>query len=105
MLKELPAKQFLEWFAFDRVEPIGGLRSDWQTAAMCSQMTNVAIMRGGGKHRTSPADFMLEYGKPKRDAVVVEDKPPAKSWQELKFIAQMCVHDDHARRNKKRGKR
>ena len=99
MLEELPARRFLEWFAFDQVEPIGGLRGDWQAAAIMSQLTNIAIMRAGGEHRTRPKDFLLEYGQ--RAVQVVEERPKQKSWQELKFIAQMWVADDHAKRQRK----
>lgn len=102
MLEELPARKYLEWFAFDQVEPIGGLRSDWAAAAVCAQMTNLAAMRAGGKYRARPVDFLLEYGPEKPPPVAKGEEAPQKSWQELKFIAQMWVADDAAQRKRKR---
>jgi hypothetical protein len=56
-------------------------------------------MNRGGTYRARPVDFLLEYG-PEKPPPVVEDKPKDKSWQELKFIAQMWVADDHARQQR-----
>lgn len=101
MLREIPWHTLLEWEAFDKVEPIGGVRGDWQAASICSQLTNLAVMQRGGKYRTRPADWLLEYGDEKPRVEVKEEKPAARSWQELKFTAQMWVADSKAKRKKK----
>jgi hypothetical protein len=58
----------------------------------------IAAARSGSKTRFRTQDFMMEYGDEKPVAKVEEDKAPKKSWQELKFIAQMWVADSKARR-------
>lgn len=63
-------------------------------------MTNLHVMSRGGTYRSRPVDFLLEYGPEKPPPVVVEERPKQKSWQELKFIAQMWVADDHAKQKR-----
>src|SRR4051812_22546480 len=101
MLGELSWKEFLQWQAFDKIEPIGGARGDWQAAAVCSQLINVAVMQRGGKYRSRPSDWLLEFGDEKPRVEVKEEPKPQRSWQELKFTAQMWVADSKAKRKKK----
>ncbi len=102
MLKEMSWKDFLEWQAFDKIEPIGGIRGDWQAASICSQLVNVAVMQRGGKFRSRPSDWMMEYGDEKPRVEVKEEKPPQKSWQELKLTARMWVADSKAKAKKRK---
>jgi hypothetical protein len=102
MLEEMPFKQLLEWEAFDRLEPVGGLRGDWQTAAMCSTMMNIAAARSGSKKRFRPQDFLLEFSDEK--APLEEIEPVRQTWQEMKMIGMMMVASSQATdRRKRRG--
>ncbi len=98
MLRELTWDEFLEWQAFDKIEPIGGVRGDWQAASICSTLVNVAAIQRGGKYRSRPVDWLMEYGDEKPPMEVKEDVTPRKTWQELKFIAQMWVADSKAKK-------
>ena len=80
MLRRLPFKQLLEWRDFDLIEPFNDRRGDWQAASICAILANAF-----GKKRFKVSDFLLEF-----DAEPAGAKP-AKSWQELKKIAQQMV--------------
>ncbi len=100
MLKELPYQQFLEWQEFDRIEPIGQKRGDWQVASVCSLLANIAASRSGSEHRFTTRDFLLEW----RDAselakVETETKQapaPTTAWQQMKFYARMYAAQANA---------
>lgn len=102
MLEEMSIGDLLEWRAFDQVEPIGGQRGDWQAAAVCAQIANIAAIQRGGTFRSKPVDWLMEYGDEKPPMKVEEKKPQQKSWQELKFIARMWVADSEAKQKKRR---
>lgn len=108
MLKELPFAQFREWQAFDQIEPIGGIRGDWQVASVCATVMNALHMRVGSRERFSPSDFMLKF-----DSVVKEaKKDPAKvqpartrytqTWQEQKMIGMMFAAASQSRANNRK---
>ena len=108
MLKELPHRQFLEWQEYDRLEPIGGLRGDWQVASVCSLMANMMARRSGVDARFTARDFLLEF----KEEVRVTEKPkpttqgtPAAPWQTMKFYAQMYAAQANAEEKKKQQKR
>ena len=54
----MDSRGFTEWMAFDRVEPIGGRRSDYQAAIIASTVANANRHKGG----RLPDDFIPEYG-------------------------------------------
>lgn len=85
MLRELPAKQFLEWQMFDQLNPIGDLRRDWQAASICAVIANIAAAQGRSKKRFKVQDFLLEFGEER------ERPERRQTWQEQKMIIQM-VH-------------
>lgn len=49
--------EFAEWMIFDRLEPIGGLRGDYQAAVIASTVANVN--RGKNRRALKIEDFML----------------------------------------------
>lgn len=88
MLDSIPFWQLLEWEEFDRTNPIGRQRGDWQAASMCAAFMNgIAIMMRSRK-RFRVKDFLLEYGAQKS---VPSNEKKKQSWQEQKFIARMFV--------------
>jgi hypothetical protein len=88
MLRRMPWRQFQRWQAFDEVEPIGGVRLDYNTASIVSTLVN--LRRNTEKH-PEPfhlVDFLLKWGGEKKDAPVETPKPTQKTWQQLKFMGQ-----------------
>jgi len=69
LLDNLTSNQISEWEAYDRLDPIGEWRGDFQLAYISSLITNVAISVHGkkGAKLTQPQDFMLEWGKEKEE--------------------------------------
>lgn len=114
MLRRLPAKTFLEWQAFDEINPIGLERFDYLFAGMISWMVNTR--RNVEKHpQPFPlSTFLLEWGKRKPkdgDAPVGEIVQTGKSWQELKKMGQglaalynMMNDLEEAKKDKRRGR-
>ena len=56
-------KEFMEWMAFDRLDPIGPDRGDLHAGIIASTVANVN--RGKDSQPFDAADFMPEFG-PKR---------------------------------------
>ena len=69
MLDNLTSKQISEWEAYDRLDPIGEWREDFRLAYLSSLITNISISVHGkkGAKLTQPIDFMLEWGKEKKE--------------------------------------
>lgn len=96
MLREMSMRQFMLWYEFDKVEPIGGLRGDWQAAAICSVIFNTMAKFSRSKERMTVEQFMPEFGP---QAKVTRGKdggsktPPAvvPHWQHMQFVARMQV--------------
>lgn len=55
----MDSRELTEWMAFDRVEPIGGRRSDYQAAIIASTVANANRHKG---RALKPDDFIPEYG-------------------------------------------
>lgn len=87
MLRELPSGEFMEWQAYDKIEPIGGLRGDWHAASICATLMNIACARAGSKTRFKPKDLLLEWRE--EQPTVEVPAAPRQSWQEQKMIAMM----------------
>lgn len=100
MLRGIKATQFLDWMAYDQLEPIGARRSDWQAASICAMMMNVALMQAGSPKRFSASDFILEFGEAKPATKPAEQ--PRQSWQEQKMIARMFFAASKADEAKKK---
>ena len=58
MLRELTAKQFLEWEAFSMLEPLSEVREDYRAASIREMVFNMAV---DGKNRRPLKDFLLEW--------------------------------------------
>ena len=101
MLREMSYTDFLAWQAYDRVEPIGDRRGDWQAASVCSAVCNTLAAQSGSKTRYTTKDFLLQF----TDEVVEAKKevPAVPDWQRMKFTARMFVAQANA--EKKHGRR
>ena len=60
--EEMTSREFAEWMAYNRVDPIGNIRGDLQSGIIASTIYN--INRGKGKV-LSASDFMPDFSKPK----------------------------------------
>lgn len=86
MLDRMSFDDFLNWRAFDLIEPFGDRRADYHAASVCAAVFNAALMRGGSKKRVRVSDFLLEF----KDAVTkVEEAGPNAGWQRMKWLAKM----------------
>jgi len=112
MLREMSMRQFMTWWDFDQVEPIGGIRGDWQAASICAALYNV--FRSRSVKPANVEDFLLTYGKRKKQEAAKDGGSKAPSaaaqapWQHMKFIARMQValsKAEEARPKKKKSKR
>lgn len=102
MLREMSFTDFLQWQAYDQIEPIGAVRGDWQAASICSMMANLTAMYAGSKKRYRTKDFLLEFGEERE---VKETKDDGRqSWQQQKMIAQMFVAMANAGTKRKRAR-
>jgi hypothetical protein len=99
MLRSLTWPQLEEWMEYDATCPIGDVRGDWQAASICAATANTLIAVHGGKKHFHVKDFLLEFVDEE-----VPKKVEAKSWQEMKLIAQMMVaaSGSEERRKKRR---
>lgn len=80
-------EQFLGWYAFDQVDPIGGARLDWNVASICSTLWNIALLKAKASKIFKPADFLLEW----KTADERQDEPkaekPKPDWQRMRWLA------------------
>lgn len=105
MLEELPYWQFLEWQEFDRLEPIGGLRGDWQVASVCSVVANLAAARSGSSARFTASDFLLQFkDASEANKAPVQEAPVTRTtpWQTMKMYARMFTAQANADKKRKR---
>lgn len=97
--------------AYDAIEPIGGLRGDWQAASICAQVMNAAALIRTGKVRLDfkAKDFLLAFKDSleakKEEQPITKEQPKAEvpSWQRMKMIARMHValsNADEARKKR-----
>ena len=81
MQSELTSREFSEWLAFDRLEPIGPMRSDFASAQICALVANA--LRGAGGKTYAPIDFMPFLDRADR---LVTD--PDEQWRLLTSIGR-----------------
>jgi outer membrane receptor for ferric coprogen and ferric-rhodotorulic acid len=96
MLSEISYETFAEWRAFDRIDPIGGKRGDWQVASVISTLLNLHMARLRKRKTFSPEDFLLEWQEAARPVMERDVSGPRKSWQEMKSIGRMVAAFDNA---------
>lgn len=104
MLREMTRRDFEWWKAYDKIEPIGWNAQNWQVAAICTSVMNAAMVAARSTKRFRTTDFLLDFTDEQKK---VEPPRQGRSWQEMKFIAQMCaaadpLQDGKARVNKRR---
>lgn len=69
----LTPREFAEWAAFDRLEPIGGRRGDWHAALVATTIANV----NRGKRRPWRLDEFLLFAGRARSAAAKGRKSAA----------------------------
>lgn len=86
MLASIPATLFLEWRAYDELEPFGELRQDYRIASVVQALYN--LQRDPKKHRDPfpIADFVLKFGEPEGAS-----REKRQTWQEQKLLAKILV--------------
>ena len=60
----LTSRELLEWLAFHRLEPIGGVRGDYQAALIASTIANVHRAKGRPAHKVQ--DFLMFDSRKRR---------------------------------------
>lgn len=71
--QKIDSREFAEWMAFDRLDPIGNERADLHAGIVASTIAN--CHRGKSQRAYVPADFMPKYGeahKPRKTVAEME---------------------------------
>jgi hypothetical protein len=89
MLESMTFDDFLNWRAFDLIEPFGDRRADYHAASICAAMFNATLMSKGSKKRVRVSDFLLEFRD--AEAKIEEEQASSAGWQRMKWIAKMHV--------------
>jgi hypothetical protein len=56
-LRDMPRAEFVDWLAYDRIEPFGLARADMQAGIIASVIVNALSKKGKSK----PSDFRLKF--------------------------------------------
>jgi len=97
----LNARQLSEWEAYDRIDPIGGFRLDYEAAAIQSQIQNIALAawakKGHKPEFTTYKDFMPMWGIKEG-----EKETPVQSVEQMKefLLAFATKHNKRINRTK-----
>jgi len=78
----MTSREFAEWMAFARLEPLGERRGDWQAALVASTVANVNRDPKQRKDPFTPSDFLLEWSTD-------DQERERQTWQEQLHIAEM----------------
>jgi len=81
---------------YERLEPFGDKRGDWQAASIIAGISNVLLACFHSDQRFKVADFMLKFG-----GTAAPEAPTGKSWQEMKLIAQMMTAASQAKKRRR----
>jgi hypothetical protein len=82
LMREMDSEEYAWWLAYDRIEPIGALRSDLMLAQVCSILANV---NRDSKKKPTPyelSDFLFEFDKTKE-----QKEEEQRAAVEKKFLA------------------
>lgn len=104
MLREIGWEQLTEWMEYERIEPFGDRRADWQMASLCSLIANLEMAKTRSQRRYSSRDFLLQFcdaDTPTTPTTVSTPAPAGQSWQYLKTIARMHVKLSDAQREQR----
>ena len=77
----LTAKQFRNWEIYDSLEPIGGLRGDYQAAQIAAMIYNRS--RGKDQRALTINDCLLPFH--------LQLPKPQQTWQQMKSMAYMIA--------------
>ena len=93
-MDQLNSVQISEWEAYDKLDPIGTWRSDFQMAMLASIITNIAIglYAEKGTKMTTPLDFMPDWSG---DLKMVEK--PMQTVEEMKEIFLLIAGAQNSR--------
>lgn len=86
MFKNMTKQDFLDWWAYNSVEPIGAVRSDYHAASICLAITNGFSAMARSRKRFKLKDFLLEWKDVDDEKTPEEPKQP---WQAMKLVARM----------------
>ncbi len=74
---------------YERIEPFGERRGDWQAASICSILANLAMARTRSKKRFSPNDFLLQFTKERKEVTPQsEAQAKAENSKRMQIIAR-----------------
>lgn len=99
MLRQITARQFMEWMAYDQLEPFGPERLE-QTISMITQVL-LNVNRAKGKPPLKLYQVMPYFG----DDVVPADMAPKKSSAQLLDVVRSIVKTQKLLRAKEKAKR
>lgn len=85
--QRISSAEFVEWCAYDRLEPYGPERLDYLAAIVCDTIAKTA-----GVKNTKPADFMPKYDRVKKRQTLAEMK--------ANFMAFVAAHNGGRKRGK-----
>jgi len=71
-MREVDAREFSEWQAFDYIEPFGDRRADWRMAQLLAMIAN--MFRGKRSKRAKLTDFMWRDTPPKPKQTLQEQR-------------------------------
>jgi hypothetical protein len=63
--RQMDSREFAEWMAYSRIEPIGDKRGDYQAALIASTTHNAVASAFGGKS-VNMNEFVLTFGPPRK---------------------------------------
>lgn len=94
MYEYLSTAQISEWEAYDRLDPIGDYRSDFNTAQLMSLIYNISVQlwgKEGEKKMSSPSEFMVMWGQPEE-----KEEPKVQSLEQLKATMMSIAEHQNA---------
>jgi hypothetical protein len=96
MLRSISWAQLMEWMAYEKMEPFGDLRRDWQAASICATIANMTAIQMRSEKRFQVKDFMLDF----EPRAVAEPESTGKTWQEMRMIAQMMALQSQSKKRR-----
>jgi hypothetical protein len=105
LLRRIPGSLLLAWAAYDAIEPIGGRRGDWHTAALIATQANCHRNTKLFPRPFHARDFLMNFeAEVMVPPVARPEQKKAKSPQELLALAQRTAllynRDNQARQKR-----
>lgn len=79
----MTSEQVSEWMAYDSIDPVGKQRDDYGWAMICSVIYNLVLdiysVKGSHPKRTTPIDFMPDWGNTREKAQKIQTVDEQKS--------------------------